>query len=264
MTTTTVDIDNVNPIEWGEEAASLATAAYEALLTDLEALSPDGWDATTVCAPWTVADMVRHLIGAAKSNASMRETVRQQLYGARHKSDFGGNALDATNDLQISDHRDLDATELVDALRDIYPKAVRGRMRTPGLMRRINVPIAAGGSTADGMPAKLNMGDLMRVVYTRDIWLHRIDIARAVGREPSVDARIDGRIISDIVKEWSDRHGQPFDLTLTGPAGGRYVRAGGGPTIELDAIEFAWILSGRGRADGNLAGADILSYRVVF
>lgn len=264
MTVAAFDIDNVSPIEWGEEAASVATGAYEALLTDLEALSPDDWDAMTVCAPWTVADMVRHLVGAAKSNASMLETARQQLYGALHKSDFGGNALDATNDLQVSDHHDLDAAELTEALREVYPRAVRGRMRTPGLMRRISVSIAAGGSTADGMPTKLNIGDLMRVVYTRDIWLHRIDIARAVGREPSLDAGVDGRLISDVVKEWSDRHGQPFDLTLTGPAGGRYLRAGGGPTIALDAIEFAWILSGRGPVDTNLAGADMLSYRVVF
>lgn len=264
MTTTTIDIDQVSPIRWGAEASSIATAAYEALLTDLEALNPDDWDATTICAPWTVADMVRHLVGAAKSNASMRETVRQQLYGARHKSKFGGNALDATNDLQVSDHRNLNPAELIDALRDIYPRAVRGRMRTPSLMRRVSVSIAAGGSTADGMPAKLNMGDLMRVVYTRDIWLHRIDIARAVGREPSIEPRVDGRIISDVVKEWSGRHGRPFDLTLTGPAGGHYVRGGGGPGIELDAIEFARILSGRAPVDSSLAGTELLSYRVVF
>jgi uncharacterized protein (TIGR03083 family) len=264
MTTTTIDIDRVSPIEWGEEAASLATAAYEALLADLETLAPDDWRANTVCPPWTVADMVRHLVGAAKSNASMREMVRQQLYGARHKSDFDGNALDATNHLQVTDHQDLDAAGLTDALRGIYPHAVRGRMRTPALLRRVNVSIDVGGSTADGMPAKLNMGHLMRVIYTRDIWLHRIDIARAVGREPSVESRLDGRIISDVVKEWSDRHGQPFDLTLNGPAGGRYVRAGGGPEIELDAVEFAWVLSGRAPVDTSLPGAEILSYRVLF
>ena len=137
-------------------------------------------------------------------------------------------------------------------------------MRTPGLIRRVDIPIDAGGSTADGMPSTLNMGDLMRVVFTRDVWLHRVDISRAVGRELLVDAAVDGRIISDVVKEWADRHERPFDLTLAGPAGGRFVRAGGGPTIELDALEFAWILSGRASVDASVTGTDILTCRVLF
>lgn len=264
MTTTAINIEDVKPIAWGDEAASVATWAYEALLADLEALTPDRWDTVTVCAPWTVTDMVRHLVGAAKSNASMRETVRQQVYGARHKSEFGGNALDATNHLQVTDHMHLDSADLIDALRSIYPRAIRGRMRTPRLMRRIGIPIDAGGSTASGMPAHLNMGDLMRVVYTRDAWLHRIDIARAVGREPVLNERVDGRIISDVVREWAERHQRPFDLTLTGAAGGRYIREGEGPAIELDAVEFAWMLSGRAPIDPASAGADILAFRVLF
>ena len=59
--------------------------------------------------------------------------------------------------------------------------------------------------------------------------------------------------------EWAERHGEPFRLTLTGPAGGVYEAGSGGPEIELDAVELCWILSGRGPAPHPL-----LETRVVF
>jgi len=68
----------------------------------------------------------------------------------------------------------------------------------------------------------------------------------------------DARIIADVVAEWARRHGQPFTLTLTGPAGGSYVAGDGGEHIELDAVEFCRILSGRA------TGAGLLSTEVPF
>ncbi len=217
-----------------------------------------------MCAPWTVADMVRHLVGAAKGNASMREMARQQIYGARHKSEFAGNALDATNDLQVADHRYLGPDELLGALESVYPKSVSSRAKKPKIFNRVSVPIDDAGSTASGMPSRLNMGELFRVIYTRDVWLHRVDIARATGRQLTLDPTVDRRIVEDVVKEWADRHGKPFALHLTGPAGGRYQRTGSGPVIELDAVEFCWILSGRGTADPDSPGAALLGQRVLF
>ncbi len=87
MTTTSTDIETIGRISSAEEAERLGLAVYAALLADLRSLAPADWGATTVCAPWTVTDMVRHLLGAAKGNASTREMMRQQIYGARHKSD---------------------------------------------------------------------------------------------------------------------------------------------------------------------------------
>jgi hypothetical protein len=114
------------------------------------------------------------------------------------------------------------------------------------------------------MPTKLNLGELFRVVYTRDVWLHRIDIARALGHWPALDTRVDRRIVEDVVKEWADRHRAPFDLRLGGTAGGHYRRQGDGPTIELDAVDFCWILSGRGEPARDVTGSDLLSHRVLF
>ncbi len=64
------------------------------------------------------------------------------------------------------------------------------------------------------------MGYLLDVILTRDPWMHRVDIARATGRDLVLTPEHDGRIVADVVAEWARRHGQPFTLTLTGPAGG--------------------------------------------
>ena len=217
-----------------------------------------------MCDPWTVRDMVRHVLGSAEGSASIREMIRQQVSGVRHKDEFGGNALDATNALQVEDHRHLGAQGLIDQLRSTAPAAVKGRMSKTAFVGWINIKLDQGGSNADGMPRRLNMGDLLRVILTRDVWLHRIDISRALNQNPRLDRSTDGRIVEDVMKEWADRHGQPFDLTLTGPVGGHYVRPGDGPVFELDAIDFCWILSGRGEADSDSPGADLLTSRVLF
>jgi hypothetical protein len=68
----------------------------------------------------------------------------------------------------------------------------------------------------------------------------------------------DGRLVADAVAEWSRRHGRSFALTLTGPAGGAYASGRSGETLELDAVEFCRILSGRAQ------GAGLLSTEVPF
>jgi hypothetical protein len=93
----------------------------------------------------------------------------------------------------------------------------------------------------------------MDVVLTRDTWMHRVDVTRAIGREPDLAADHDGVLIADVVAEWALRHGRPFDLHLTGPAGGRWSAGEDGPSLELDAVEFCRIVSGRGAGTGLLA-----------
>lgn len=251
-------IKSVPRITRGDDAASLATAAYDQLLALLAELTPEEWQAPTECPGWTVADMVGHLIGVAKAYASVREQVRQQYWGWRHRGEFDGNSLDALNALQIEDHRALTPVERVAALRAAADPSVRGRMRVPAALRRISGPVASGGSTAAGMPARDTVGHLVDVIITRDVWMHRVDIARATGRDLSLDSATDGALVADVVAEWAQRHGQPFELTLSGPAGGEFSQGDGGERLELDAIEFCRALSGRADGDG------LLGVRVLF
>ena len=108
------------------------------------------------------------------------------------------------------------------------------------------------------MPPSLRLGHLMDVIYTRDVWMHRVDIARATGRPLELDAAVDGRVVEDVVAEWAARHRQPFSLRLTGPAGGGFHVQDGGQSLELDAVEFCRAVSGR------FSGGGLLDVLILF
>jgi hypothetical protein len=108
------------------------------------------------------------------------------------------------------------------------------------------------------MPSTLSLARLLDVVYTRDVWMHTIDIAEAVGRDVPMAAAVNGRIVEDVVIDWIRRHGQPVDLVLAGPAGGHYRSGPHADVIQLDAIEFCRILSGR------IPGEGLLKVKVLF
>ncbi|KQX69663.1 maleylpyruvate isomerase family mycothiol-dependent enzyme [Angustibacter sp. Root456] len=257
MTTATSDVSQISPITRSSDAAPVALAAYDQLLTLLRSLDAEEWQAVTDCPGWSVADVVGHLIGAAEANASLRQNLRQQAWGGRHRKEHSDNPLDAVNALQVSEHRRLTPAERVSRLTALAPRAVAGRMRLPRPLRRVSVPIAQSGSSA-GMPPRLQLGHLVDVVYTRDVWMHSHDIARATGRRLDRCAPVNARIVADVVREWARRHGQPVDLTLTGPDGGRFVVGAEGERIELDAVEFCRALSGRAPAPG------LLGHLVIF
>jgi uncharacterized protein (TIGR03083 family) len=216
------------------------------LLTDLQ---PEQWSAPTDCTGWDVRAIVAHLAGGAQWAASFREMVRQQRHGRRLQPD--GDTVDAMNALQVAERADHPPERLLEELAEVAPRARRARSRIPAPLRAVPVPF---GSPLGTRP----LGYLYDRILTRDAWMHRIDICRAVGRSPELTADHDGRLIADVVAEWAARHRRPFQLVLTGPAGGRWRHGTGGEAIELDAVEFCRIVSGR--ADG----AGLLTTRVPF
>lgn len=247
----TTAIDQITPITRTSDAAEVASGAYDDLIALLETLRGDDWRAPTECAAWNVSDMVGHLIGSAKAAASKRELLRQNLYGFRHAREYDGNAMDAYNALQVAEHTSLSPAEGIAALKALAAGAVRGRMRTPAFLRAVSVSAKSNGSIVEGMPNKGNVGHLMDVIYTRDVFMHRIDISRAVGRELSPGEN-DRRIVEDAVGEWAGRHQQPVEVVLSGPAGGKFVQGSDGPRIEMDALELCRVLSGRAPGGGLL------------
>ena len=101
------------------------------------------------------------------------------------------------------------------------------------------------------MSRRWSIGYATDVILTRDAWMHHLDLARATGRDPVLTTDHDGIIVADIVAEWGRRHGRPYRLELTGPAGGRWSSGTGGQEIVMDAADFCRVLSGRPAPDGG-------------
>lgn len=242
MNRMTTDVATITPIQ-GEEARRIATTEYDRMTTLLESLEPQDWTRPTACEGWTVRDMVGHLVGSLTQYASLRESVRQQFRGKRIAKQRGISEIDGWTAGQVEEWAEAPTTELVDRFADLAPRAVAKRMSLPRLIGRMKID--------DGLGNDLTLGDLMRVVATRDSWMHRDDICQATGRQTNLGEH-DRRLIADVVTEWAARHGQPFRLELTGPAGGTYQHGDGGPELTLDAVQFCRILSGRGTGEGLL------------
>lgn len=221
----------------------LATTEYGRLDAQLGSLTEPDWLAPTDCPGWDVHAMVSHLCGAAAGNASVPESLRQVRASRRYSLP---TLVDRLNEVQIAERRDRSPDELVAELADAGRRGVRARSRLPRPVRALVVPFGPPLGTR-------SVGYLMDRIYTRDAWMHRIDIARATGRELHLSADHDGLIVADVVAEWAAAHGQPFRLRLTGPAGLELTHGSGGEELELEAIEFARLMAGRGSAPGLLA-----------
>lgn len=222
-------------------AAALATQEYAALLDSLRALPPGAWSAPTDCAGWTVRDVVAHVTGAAQE-AARRSVLARHYLGAMVR-DRGRLLVDKVNDAQVAQRRASTPEQLIAELEALAPKAVRGRERTPRLVRRMPLPTSQGGLPGD------TMGHLNDVIYTRDIWMHRIDIARATETglvDSAAEPEIVAQVMRDLSRAWA---GAPFTLALTGRVPGTWRI---GPrtdatvgTITVDAVALCRVLSGR-------------------
>lgn len=221
-----------------------ATEEYQRLNVLLQSLGVDDWHRPTDCAEWDVRQLVAHLIGAAESTASVREAIRQVRVGRKLRPD--AVPIDAINALHVAERSDLSPQRLIADLTDAGARGVRARRRIRAPLRAIRMPF--------GPPLGVrSVGYAMDCIYTRDAWMHRIDIARAVDRDPVLTPDHDGRIVADVVHEWARAHSKPFALELTGPAGGQWSRGQGGDTVTLDAVEFCRTLAGRAPGEDLLA-----------
>lgn len=227
-------------------AMRLAATEYDLFHDQLRSLSGADWSRPTDCPDWDVRRLAAHVLGMAEMAASIRENLRQTRAARRR----GGVFIDAMTAVQVAERSDLSPGQLVERFARVAPRAARGRRRTPGFLRRRAMPEP---QRVGGQLETWSIGFLVDVILTRDTWMHRVDVARATGRELTLTADHDGVLVADVAAEWAQRHGQPCTLTLTGPAGGTWTWGSGGPTLELDAVDFCRLLSGRGHGEGLLA-----------
>jgi uncharacterized protein (TIGR03083 family) len=234
----------------GDEVWESAAAEYGRMLELLRTLGDGDWTRPTDCSAWDVRGMLGHLVGAAEGWASPLELMHQYRLGAKllKSGEADGHLpVDGANAVQVRDRAAATTADLIARYERAAPGALRWRRR----LRWIPVSMQDDAG-------RFTMRELFEVILTRDTWMHRVDIARATGREMILTPEHDGRIVEDCVLDWAKKHRRPFSLVLGGPAGGRFGAGPGGPDIELDAIEFVRALSGRGVRD------EILGTRVVF
>ena len=234
----------------GDTAYRLAATEYARISAVLRNLSADDWHRPTDCPGWDVAAMAAHVLGMTEMAASVRELARQQRLAGK-----AGGGIDALTDVQVHEHAGLDGPAIVAALAATAPRALRGRRRMSRIVGRAKLPEE---QVMGGVREYWRIGFLLDVVLTRDVWMHRVDLCRATGHELELTPEHDGVLVADVVAEWAQRHGRPYRLVLTGPAGGQWSSGAGGEELELDAVEFCRVLSGRG------SGAGLLGQQVPF
>lgn len=232
-----------------EAAMTLAATEYDRVASLLQRLTPTQWALPTDCPGWDVRAIAGHVLGMAQMVASVPEMVRQQAGSQRTAKKSGEAAIDALTALQVAKNAGLSTSEIVQQMRTTGPKAARSRRRTPSMIRSRKMPeIQDTGSVKEWW----TFGYLFDIILTRDPFMHRIDMSQATGLPVQATAEHEGVIVDDVVREWAGRHGQPFSLQLTGPAGGTWGNDDAEP-ITMDASEFCRVLSGRSTGTGLLA-----------
>lgn len=245
--TTATDIGNIPTITRGE-AHPIATTEYGRLVQQLRSLAPGDWAKATECPLWDVRAMAGHSVGMMSDFSSFRTLIPRMRAATKAAKRTGEPFIDAMTAMQVKDFAPLTTTELIARAEHVGPKAARWRAKAPRLFRAMPMKEEVGGATETW-----RMGYLLDTILTRDPWMHRVDVARATGRELVLTADHDGRIVADVVAEWARRHGQAFALTLTGPAGGDFsTEKGAGKKIVIDAVEFCRTVSGRAEGTGLL------------
>lgn len=247
MTTTATPVTEIPKLRH-REAMALAATEYDRTLGLVRSLKPHDWSAHVAdCPEWDVRALVAHELGAAESFATMREGMRQDRAARKAATDRGMAYIDAWTALQVEAREGLDHQALLRAVEDAFPRALRGRRRTPAPVRAFPMKFP------EPIGRRMPMGYLIDTIGVRDVWMHRVDVSRATGRGLVLTPDHDGRIVADVVGEWARLHGKPFRLLLRGPGGGEYGHGEGGDEIEIDAVEFCRILSGRGTGEGLLS-----------
>lgn len=227
-------------------ARTLAEDEFTRFAELAASLSAEEWAMPTDCTGWDVRAIALHVLGSGDAQASFPQFLHQLRRGLPlNKQIDSHHWVDGMNELQIRERAHLTRDELVAQLQTVGPRAVEGRWGTPPPMRYLPLPF---GPPVGWAPLKY----LLDVGFTRDVWAHRIDICIATGREMDLRPDHDGVLVADIVREWASLHGDPFELVLEGPAGGKFTEGADGERVTIDAVEFIRILSGRVPGTGVL------------
>jgi uncharacterized protein (TIGR03083 family) len=238
-------VNTIPPPLGHKEAMGLAETEFARMVEHLGTLTAEHWRRPTVCALWDVRAMASHVLAMAEAQASTRQFAHDFRAASKRS---GGKMIDAMTAAQVAERASMTPETIVERLVAVAPKAVKARRRTPAIVRhavrmRQDPPFDA---------ERWQFGYLVDTIFTRDTWMHRLDISRATDTSMVLTAPHDGRLVADVVGEWGRRHGQAFWLTLTGTAGGEWQVGDESDHLELDALDFCWAVGSRQPGTGLL------------
>lgn len=228
------------------EAAAMASAELERFLTLVESLESDDWEKPTACPLWNVRQILAHVTGSAASYARWSEFMRQGNPKLQRPYRASGlSFLASMNQIQVDDRASATPEGLIDELRTVGPQAIATRKRLPLLLRTLRLPLPTLGIVP--------IGYLTDLIYTRDMWMHRLDICRATGREMIQTSQHDGHITALVVRDLARKltprlRGRALAYELTGISGGCWSLGESDrqiATITMDALDFHLLASGR-------------------
>ena len=223
-----------------DQAAGIGQAEGEATLALLRALGDEVGNQGSHVPFGAVGGA--HPVAVAQCEDSIRlgTLLRRELVGRRRYPDR--TAVDAHMAVGVNAHLAASGPELVERFALLWPRAVRARRRRPGSLRRLTIN--------SGIPGQLRwpVAYLLDVIGNRDLWMHRVDLARATGRPLVIgdqDQQIVAQVIRDLAQAWS---AAPVALELTGRAGGCWLLGASDPVavVRADAVAYLRTLSGRG------------------
>jgi len=234
----------------------IAQDELDAFVRLLEQLDGSDWDLPTACDLWTVRGVVAHQGGHVQAGMGLWGMLLQlnPRLGKRYKK-RGMNTLDAMNQAQVDLRRDWSIGELVAEVRDRTPQAIVSRGRMPLPTRLVRVPASDYGL--------IRVDYLLHVVFPRDMWVHRLDIADATNCPFIMTGEHDGVLVTHVVRDM-DRNvrkrlpGYGIRLVLDGPTGGTWKLGEGDEiAVSMDILNFMRASSGRLAPARCLAVADV-------
>jgi uncharacterized protein (TIGR03083 family) len=229
-----------------EEAYRMGLAQAERFIALLESLEESDWSGPTACALWDVREMAAHVAGAAEGYLSFKNFARQFFSKELKKyAPQGLKGIDATNQLQVDDRAEKTPAEIIAELKSSEPQAFLNRYKLPWLLYKMPSYLPGLGF--------VRVGYLTDLIYTRDTWMHTLDICRAVGREMALTPEHDGRMTALVMRDLyrgkgSHLKGKNIVYRLTGAAGGSWSvdRQPADPVVlEMEALDFHLLASGR-------------------
>lgn len=226
------------------QAERIARGELDAFVALLQGLGDDDWSRPTDCDLWSVRDVVAHQGGHVQAGMGLRGLFAQfspRLTRPYRKQ--GMNALDATNQSQVDLRRDWPAEKLIAEVRDGTTRAIAARRSMALATKLVRVPAPGYGL--------IRVDYLLRVIFPRDMWIHRLDIAGATGRPFVMTPGHDGLLLAHALRD-TERNvrkllpGYAVRLELDGPAGGAW-RLGHGSEVPvtMDVPTFMRLSSGR-------------------